>query len=91
MGENEKLGFPIYFQGQPMCNDFGHSTQVWNDRQMPSAEDYAKVGSSDAKFLTPPNCDALKRVVDEMKEKILADLSIKPHKARKHYKPKFTL
>lgn len=45
---------------------------------------------SDAKFLTPPNCDALKQVVDEMKEKILADLSIKPRKARKHYKPKFT-
>jgi len=28
MGENEKLGFPIYFQGQPMCNDVGCATNV---------------------------------------------------------------
>lgn len=92
MGENEELGwFPRYAPSKPLCNDVGCATQVWNGSQMPSAEDYAKVGSSDAKFLTPPNYDALKRVVDEMKEKILADLSIKPHKARKHYKPKFTL
>ena len=92
MEENEDMGwFPRYFQGQPMCNDFGHSTQVWNGSQMPSAEYYAKVGSSDAKFLTPPNCDAFKRVVDEMKDKLLQDLRIKPHKARKYYKPKFTL
>ena len=91
MGENDKLGFPIYFPSQPMCNDVGSAPQVWNESQMSSAESYAIEGSSDARFLMPPNCDVLKRVVDEMKEKILADLSIKPHKARKHYKPKFTL
>lgn len=28
MGENDKLGFPIYFQGQPMCNDVGCATNV---------------------------------------------------------------
>lgn len=91
MGENDKLWFPIYIGGQPICDDVGSAPQVRNGIRMPSAEDYAKVGSSDVKFLTPPNYDALKRVVDEMKEKILADLSIKSHKARKHYKPKFTL
>ena len=53
-----------------MCNDFGHSTQVWNDSQMPSAEDYAKVGSSDAKFLTPPtkSCGNGFYVVDGLTE-----------------------
>lgn len=75
-----------------MCNDVGCDTQVWDGSQRPSVKAYTQVDTtSDAKFLTPPNYDALKRVVDEMKEKILADLSIKPHKARKHYKPKFTL
>ena len=93
MGENEDMGwFPRYIGGQPMCNDVGCITQVLNDSQMPSAKAYTQVDTtSDAKFLTPPNCDALKRVVDEMKEKIFADLSIKSHKAHKHYKPKFTL
>ena len=28
MGENEKLGFPIYFPSQPMCNDVGCITNV---------------------------------------------------------------
>ena len=28
MGENEKLGFPIYFPSQPMCNDVGCTTNV---------------------------------------------------------------
>lgn len=92
MEENDFLGiFPRYTPSKPMCNDVGCATQVWYGSQPPSAEDYATVGSSDARFLTPPNCDGLKRVVDEMKEKIMADLSIKPHKAHKHYKPKFTL
>ena len=68
MGENEKLWFPIYFQGQPMCNNVGCATQVLNGSQMPSAEDYAKVGSSDAKFLTPPtkSCGNGFYVVDEL-------------------------
>ena len=92
MGENECLGwFPRYIGGQPICDNVGCATQVWDGSQIPSAEDYAIVGESNAKFLTPPDCDALKRVVDEMKDKLLQDLRIKPHKARKHYKPKFTL
>ena len=92
MGENECLNWlPKYIAGQPMCNDVGCATQVWND-SLPSAEGYMKVNTtSDAKFLTPPNCDTLKRVLDELKGKLLADLSIKPRKARKYYKPKFTL
>ena len=28
MGENDKLGFPIYFPSQPMCNDVGCATNV---------------------------------------------------------------
>ena len=64
MGENECLGwFPRYTPSKPMCNDVGCSTQVWNGSQIPSAEDYAKVGSSDAKFLTPP-------IVEEMEQKL---------------------
>jgi hypothetical protein len=53
MEDNEKLGFPIYFPSQPICNDVGCATQVLNGSQLPSAEDYAIVGSSDAKFLPP--------------------------------------
>ena len=53
-----------------MCNDVGCATQVLNGSQMPSAEDYAKVGSSDAKFLTPPtkSCGSGFYVVDELTE-----------------------
>ena len=47
-----------------MCNDVGCATQI------PSAEDYAKVGSSDAKFLIPPtkSCGNGFYVVDELSE-----------------------
>lgn len=93
MRENEELGwFPRYAPSKPLCNDVGCATQVWDGGQIPSVKAYTQDDTTiDAKYLIPPNCDALKRVVDEMKEEILADLSIKPHKARKHYKPKFTL
>lgn len=63
MGENEELGwFPRYTPSEPICNVVGCTTQ------MPSAEDYAKVGSSDAKFLTPPikSCGSGFHVVDEL-------------------------
>ena len=46
-----------------MCNDVECTTQVWSGSQPPSAEDCAKVGSSDAKFLTPPT-------VEEMEQKL---------------------
>ena len=46
-----------------MCNDVGCATQVLNGSQMPITKDYVKVGSSDAKFLTPPT-------VEEMEQKL---------------------
>ena len=68
MGENEKLGFSIYFQGKPMCNDVGCATQVLNGSQMPSIEDYVIAGPSDAKFMIPPTkfCGNGFFVVDEL-------------------------
>ena len=143
MGENDFLGlFPRYTPSKPMCNDVGCTTQVWNGSQIPSANDYAKVGSSDVISLTPPakSCGNGFYVVDELPKDIIrtniptddddfkrlseetakafekscndhletlseVSKSLNPHlerliahfgktskrKARKHYKPKFTL
>ena len=82
MGENEKLGFPIYFPSQPMCNDVGSAPQAWNGSQMPSAEYCAIAGSSDAKFLPPPNYPQLLAVCEDMKKKLLQELGGKPHEVK---------
>lgn len=69
MGDNECLGwFPRYTPNKPMCNDVECFTQVWDGSQMPSAEDYEKVGSSDATFLPPQteSCGNGFYVVDEL-------------------------
>lgn len=74
MAENEELEwFPRYTQGKPMCNDVGCATRVWYGSQMPSAEDYEKVGSSNATFLLPQTefCRNGFYVVDELPENII--------------------
>ena len=133
MVDNECLGwFPRYTPSEPMCNDIECATQVWNGSQMPSADDYVKVGSSDAKFLIPPtkSCGNGFFVVDELTKlpkdiirtnistddagfkrlseettqlinkafenihkttKKVFPLAFPTRKARKYYKPKFTL
>lgn len=59
MGENEKLGFNLGCAGHPI-NDVGVATtmiyapddsgvRVWGGSQMPSAEDYANVGTADVR------------------------------------------
>lgn len=130
MEDNECLGwFPRYTPSKPMCNDVGCATQVWNDSQSPSAEDYAKVGASDSTSLPHPlkSCGNGFYVVDELPKGIIrtnistgdADfkcltedtaqqihkafenlrktiekdfpMAFTKRKARKYYKPKFTL
>ena len=130
MGENEELGwFPKHIGGQLMCNDVGCTTQVWDGSQMPSVEDYAKVGASDSTSLSHPlkSCGNGFYVVDELPKGIIrtnistgyADfkrltedtaqqinkafedirkamdkdfpMAFAKRKARKHYKPRFTL
>ena len=134
MGENEELGwFPRYIGGQPICNDVGCTTQVWNGSYMPSAKDNAKVEvQTDVTFSPPPikSCGNRFYVVDELTKlpkdmfrtnistddadfKRLSEetaqqihkafenlrmtmgngfpMTFLTRKARKYYKPKFTL
>ena len=70
MGENEKLGFPIYFQGQPMCNNAGCATQVWDESQRPNMDDYLEM-----RGVVPP-----KGTEVIPKEEFMKELDGKPHK-----------
>ena len=71
MGENEDLrGFPRYFQGQPMCNDVGCATQVWDESQRPNMDDYLGM-----REFVPPNGTEV-----STKEEFIKELGVKPHK-----------
>lgn len=150
MRENEWLGwFPRYIGGQPMCNDVGCATQVWNGSQPPSDIDYIGIDTSGKPIYKPntscgtipklspthaermaslkaevdamavrykPTVDELMREIYENSQKPIELLSeaaaqqinkafedigktmekifpmaFTKRKARKHYKPKFTL
>ena len=125
MGDNERLWFPIYFPSQPMCDDVGCATKVWNGSQPPSDIGYIGIDTSGKPIYKPntscgtiPNLsstdsqrfasakaemDAMvekyKPIVDELVETIYESSQNAPllftnpttRKARKHYKPKFTL
>ena len=129
MGENEKLGFPIYFQGQPMCNDVGCITNVptieyvgldtsGNPIYKPntSCGTIPQLSATDALRLESAQADKLMQEIFESSQKPIELLSeetaqqinesfknirktmdkgfpmvFAKRKARKHYKPKFTL
>ena len=129
MGENEKLGFPIYFQGQPMCNNVGCATNVptieyvgldtsGNPIFKPntSCGTIPQLSATDALRLESTQADKLMQEIFESSQKPIELLSeetaqqinkafenirktmekdfpmaFAKRKARKHYKPKFTL
>lgn len=70
MGENECLGwFPRYIGGQPMCNDVGCDTQVWDGSQRPNVDDYLEV----REFIPPKDTKVIP------KEDFMEELGGKPH------------
>lgn len=86
MGENECLGwFPRYTPSQPMCNDVGCATNV------------STIAS--AKSVMDAMAERYKPIADKLVEAIYESSQNAPllftnpttRKARKHYKPKFTL
>lgn len=129
MGENEKLGFPIYFQGQPMCNDVGCATNVptieyvgldtsGNPIFKPntscgtipqlSATDALRLESAQAdklmqeildssqkpiKLLSEETAQRINKAFENIRKTMEKDfpMAFAKRKARKHYKPKFTL
>jgi hypothetical protein len=145
MGENKCLGwFPRYIGGQPMWNDVGCATQVWDGSQRPNVDDYLEVrefippkdtkvipkedfmeelgGKPHTMEFDTPNCkvsyndnvvvsgeltkiftpqnDGIKPLIEETAQQIskafedirmTMGLAFPKRKARKYYKPKFTL
>lgn len=73
MGENECLDwFPRYNAGQPMCNDVGCATQVWDGSQIPNKDDYLKV----REFIQPEGTEVIP------KEEFMKELGVKPHEVK---------
>lgn len=142
MGDNERLGFPIYFPSQPMCNDVGCTTNVptieyvgldtnGNPIYKPntSCGTIPKLSPTDsqrfasAKAEMDAMAEKYKPIVDELMQEIFESsqkqiellseapaqqinkafedvrktmdkdfpIAFAKRKARKHYKPKFTL
>ena len=70
MVENEELGwFPRYIGGQPICNDVGCATQVWDGSRIPNKDDYLKV----REFIQPEGTEVIP------KEEFMKELGVKPH------------
>lgn len=88
MGENEDMGwFPRYIGGQPMCNDVGYTTQVWNGSQPPSDIDYIGIDTSGNPIYKPKtSCGTIPKPSPSHAER-MASLKAEVDALAKEYEP----
>jgi hypothetical protein len=89
MGENEELGwFPRYIGGQPMCSDVGCDTNV-------PTIGYVGIDTSGKPIglLIEETAQQINKAFEDIRKTMDKDfpMTFAKRKARKYYKPKFTL